>query len=300
MQNNLLIIICGPTAIGKTQLAADLALHFGCEIVSADSRQLFKELNIGTAKPSGEILEKVNHHFISSHSVTDLINAGVYEELCISLLENLFKKNPVQIMVGGTGLYINAVINRMDKLPASDKEIRASLQQVFKEKGIAVLQQQLKLLDKKTFDKIDLSNPNRLMRAIEVCLLTGRPYSEMLNHGKPKRNFNHILIGLNLEREVLYQHINNRVDEMMQQGLMDEVKSLRQFKNLNALQTVGYKELFDFFDGKYSLTETVDLIKKNTRNYAKRQLTWFRKMEGIKWFNPEEKEKMITEITTQL
>lgn len=300
VKKNLLVVICGPTAIGKTQLAIDLAVQFNCEVISADSRQLYKELNIGAAKPSSAQLQKVTHHFIGSHHVSDVINAAFYASECLALLQNLFKKKPVQIMVGGTGLYINAVLNGIDELPESNIEIRINLREIFEKYGIQALQKQLKLLDKKTFEKIDLTNPNRIMRAIEVCLITGKPYSALLQHKKAERPFNYIVIGLNDDRKNIYQRINNRVDDMMKQGLLNETETLKQFRNFNALQTVGYKELFDFLDGKCSIEQAIELIKKNTRNYAKRQLTWFRKMENIQWFGPGDNEKIIAEIKKRI
>jgi tRNA dimethylallyltransferase len=221
------------------------------------------------------------------------MNTGIFESECIALLEKLFSEKNIVVMAGGTGLYINAVINGVDALPESDEELRQQLQQTITEKGIEALQQQLKFLDEKTYRRIDISNPNRLMRAVEVCLLTGKPYSSFLQREKTKRNFIPVLIGLNTERKILYERINNRVDEMMQKGLIEEVKSFQQFKNYNALQTVGYKELFDYLDGKTTYADAVEMIKKNTRNYAKRQLTWFRKSENIHWFALDEKEKII-------
>ena len=278
-----LIVICGSTATGKTDIAIAVAKHFNTEIISADSRQIFRETNVGTAKPSAQQLKEVPHHFINSHSIHDAMNTGIYEDACIALLDNLFAKQGTVVMAGGTGLYINAVLNGIDNLPTSDAHVRNELQLTFNEKGITALQEQLKRLDPVTFSNIDLQNPNRVMRALEVCLVTGKPFSSFLNRKKTERNFKSIVIGIEKNRSELYNGINQRVDKMIEDGLVKEAEELLPLRHLNALQTVGYKELFDYFENKISLPEAIEKIKQHTRNYAKRQLTWFKKTEGIVW-----------------
>ncbi|MBI4945498.1 MAG: tRNA (adenosine(37)-N6)-dimethylallyltransferase MiaA [Bacteroidetes bacterium] len=292
-----LIVILGPTAVGKTVLAIDIAKEFDTEIISADSRQFFREMNIGTAKPNNEELKSVKHHFINSISVHDEYNAGIFEREALKTLETIYQKNGIAVMTGGSGLYINAVCNGFDELPHADKEIRAKIIEMYKLEGIEYLRDTLKKLDEEHYKKIDIKNPHRLIRAIEVCMVTGMKYSEMRvrdkGQGAKERKFAVIKIGLEMEREKLYERINLRVDEMMKQGLLDEVKNLFKYKHLNSLQTVGYKELFDFMEGKIDLNRAVELIKQNTRNFAKRQMTWFRKDKTIKWFDPREKTKII-------
>lgn len=287
-QKNTLIIIGGPTASGKTDIAIEVAKHFKTEIISADSRQLFKELQIGTAKPNEEQLAAVKHHFISSHSIHDEMNTGIYETQCTSLLNNLFKHHKILVMVGGTGLYINAVVNGLDSLPVADKNIRMHLEKELKANGIGFLQKQLLELDPDSYQKIDLQNPARLMRAMEVCLSTGKPYSSFLKKEKTSRNFTCKFWAIDRDRKQLYENIDNRVDNMMRNGLLKEVEKLYAFKNLNALRTVGYSELFDFFENKISLENAIGKIKQHTRNYAKRQITWFKKAEGIRWVSNTE------------
>lgn len=278
-----LIIIGGPTASGKTSLAIEVAKYIRSEIVSADSRQFYREMNIGTAKPNSEQLAEVKHHFINSHSIHDEMNTGIYETECIALLNNLFQKNNQIVMVGGTGLYINAVVNGIDNLPKANSEIRNQLQQQLKKDGIESLQLRLKEVDKISYSKIDLKNPNRLMRALEVYIVTGKPYSSLLKNKKVERDFTVKMFGLERNREMLYKTINERVNDMINNGLLKEVQELYPFKNLNALQTVGYTELFDFIENKTSLEVAIEKIKQHTRNYAKRQVTWFKKTEAIKW-----------------
>lgn len=301
MTKKSLIVVIGPTAIGKTSLSIALAKELNCPVISADSRQFFKEMNIGTAKPSKEEMLGVSHYFIDSHSIFEDYNVGKFENEAIGLLEKLFQKHNVVLMVGGSGLYIDAVCKGFDKLPEANAELREKINSIFESKGMAGLQELLKDLDPAYYTKVDLQNRHRVSRAIEVCLSTGKPYSS-LREGKIKeRNFNCIKVGLNTSREVLYSRINQRVDEMMKQGLLEEVKVLEVHKGLNALQTVGYRELFDHLDKKNDLFSVVELIKQNTRNFAKRQLTWFRKDPGIKWFEPNELEeikKYLLEVDT--
>lgn len=294
-----LIVIAGPTSVGKTDLSIRLAKHFSSEIISADSRQFYKEMNIGTAKPSPRQLKEVRHHFINTLSVTQNYNAGSFETDCLALLEKLFHEHENVIMTGGSGLYINTVLYGVDQLPHADGEIRKSLKEKLAEKGIELLQLQLKQLDPDYFERVDKQNPQRLMRAIEVCLITGKKYSSLLGKKIIRRNFNFVMLGLQLERKTLYERINARVDKMIAQDLAQEVRNLLHCKHCNSLQTVGYKELILHFEGKISLPEAVDLIKKNTRNYAKRQMTWFNKMKEIKWLDADDKfllEKCIKNV----
>jgi len=296
MSINNLIIIVGPTAIGKTALSIALAKTYNCPIISADSRQFFKEMSIGTSKPTTLEMQGVPHYFIDSHSITEEYNVGKFETEAIALLENLFRHNQQVIVVGGSGLYIDAICKGFDELPEADAETRTKINSLLQSEGIEGLQELLKTLDIDYYKTVDLQNPQRLSRALEVCLTTNQPYS-LLRKGKiKKRNFNTIKIGLNTSRNVLYNRINQRVDEMMATGLLEEVKSLQSFKHLNALQTVGYKELFDYLENKTDLKSAVESIKQNTRRFAKRQLTWFQKDKEIKWFEPNELSPIISYI----
>ena len=284
-KENLLITIVGPTAIGKTAVSIQLATHFNAEIISCDSRQFYKEMTIGTAVPSTEELNAATHHFIQNRSIFDAYNVGDFERDALDTLNELFKTNPIVIMVGGSGLYVDAVLNGLDYFPQVKPEIREHLNQVLLTKGIAHLQQQLKALDLETYNSITLDNPQRVIRALEVCIGAGLPYSSFKNKPKEERNFRSIKIGLNADREIIYNRINQRVDTMMHEGLLEEAKTLYPHKNLNALQTVGYRELFSYFDENISKEFAIEEIKKNTRRFAKRQLTWFRKDASIHWFD---------------
>lgn len=284
-KENVLITIVGPTAIGKTALSIALATHFKAEIISCDSRQFYKEMSIGTAVPSAEELHAATHHFIQDRSVFDTYNVGDFERDALDKLHQLFETNTIVIMVGGSGLYVDAVLNGLDYFPKVKPEIRENLNQALLSKGIEHLQQQLKALDLETYNSITLDNPQRVIRALEVCIGAGLPYSSFKNKPKEKRNFTSLKIGLNADREIIYNRINQRVDIMMQEGLLDEAKTLYPHKDLNALQTVGYRELFSFFDGNISKEFAIEEIKKNTRRFAKRQLTWFRKDTSIVWFD---------------
>lgn len=295
-----LISIVGPTAIGKTALAIELARHFNTEIISADSRQFFKEMEIGTAKPDAEELAAAKHHFINSHSVSQLFSTGDFEVEGLKILDQIFGKHDIAIMVGGSGLYINALINGLDEMPEIDLTIREKLNKQFEEEGITAIQKQLAELDPEYFAKVDQQNPQRMIRGLEVFLSTGQKLSSMLSATKKIRPFNIIKIGLNTDRAILYDRINNRVDQMIDKGLLDEVKSLIAFRKYNALNTVGYSEIFDYIDEKISLEEAISAIKQNTRRFAKRQLTWFRRDEEINWFEPNEKEKIINLINQKL
>ena len=298
--NKTLIVVLGPTAIGKTALSIKLARHFKTEIISSDSRQLFKEMKIGTAVPSAEELNSVKHHFIGNLSISDYYNVSKFEKEALQKLDNIFLKNNLAIMVGGSGLYIDAVCKGIDDLPDPDKKLRHEINEIFKSSGIEALQKKLKELDPEYYLIVDLKNPKRLMRAIEVCLQTGKTYTSLRKNKTGKRDFNIIKIGLNCEREKLFDRINLRVDKMINEGLLDEVKELYKHKNLNSLNTVGYKEIFDFLDNKTTFEQAIENIKTNTRRYAKRQLTWFKRDEEIKWFHPTEKNEIILYLSGKI
>lgn len=287
-----IIIIAGPTAVGKTAFAINVAQHFSTEIISADSRQCFKELNIGVAKPSDEELSAVKHHFINSHSVHEEVNAAVFEQYALKAAEEIFAKHDVAVMVGGTGLYIKAFCEGMDSIPEVDAAIREAIISNFKEKGLSWLQEEVQTKDPGFWNIAEQQNPQRLMRALEVIESTGRSITEFRKGKTTEKPFKIVKFGLELPREVLYERINSRVDAMIEQGLVEEVKSLLSCKELNALQTVGYRELFEYFEGKMSLETAIEEIKKNTRHYAKRQMTWFKKDADIHWLDAADKSSM--------
>ncbi len=293
MKNNYLITVVGATAIGKTALSILLANHFNAEIISCDSRQFYKEMNIGTAVPSVEELTAAKHHFIQNRSIIEDYSVGDFERDALAKLEELFKNHNIVIMVGGSGLYANAVINGLDYFPEVDPAIRIQLNNEIEKGNIEVLQQQLKALDEASYATIEIQNPHRLIRALEICIGTGKPYSTFKNKNKKQRNFHTIKVGLTAEREFMYNRINQRVDIMMQQGLLEEVEKLIPHKHLNALQTVGYRELFAYLEGEYSLEFAIEEIKKNTRRFAKRQVTWNKKDSEILWFDSHEKPSFI-------
>lgn len=282
-----LITIVGPTAVGKTSLSILIASYFNTEIISCDSRQFYKEMTIGTAVPEKEELAVVPHHFIQNRSVFEDYNVGTYERDALNVLDTLFKKHNTVVMVGGSGLYVKAVLEGLDDFPKIDPSIRLELKHVLETEGIIPLQDQLKKLDVTTYNTIDIENPQRVIRALEICIGSNLPYSSYTGKLKKKRKFNSIVIGLNGEREKIYERINRRVDLMVEKGLLDEAKKLYPNKELNALQTVGYKELFSFFEEKVTKDEAIQEIKKNTRRFAKRQLTWFNKDASIYWFDFE-------------
>lgn len=301
MKKGNLITVIGPTAIGKTALAIVLAKHFRTEIISADSRQFFKEMSIGTAVPSPEELNAVTHHFIQNLSIQNDYSVGDFERDALIKLKQLFKKYTTAIMVGGSGLYVDAVCKGLDDFPAVDPEIRKNLKSRLAETGILSLQNELKQVDFSTYSQIDLENPQRLIRALEICLASGKPYSSFLSASKSPRAFNSVKIGLNAPREVVYNRINQRVDQMIENGLVDEARRLFPYKHLNALQTVGYKELFSYFGGEINLEFAIEEIKKNTRRFAKRQFTWFKKDEEILWFDySTDPENIINQIEQKL
>ncbi|WGQ08508.1 tRNA (adenosine(37)-N6)-dimethylallyltransferase MiaA [Pedobacter gandavensis] len=298
--NKTLVVIVGPTGIGKTALAIELARHFSTEIISADSRQFFKEMEIGTAKPSQEELNAAPHHFINSHSITTLFSTGDFEIQALQLMEELFKKQDLLIMVGGSGLYIDAVCNGLDDLPDTDLNIREQLKQQQKNEGIESIKQQLKIHDPEYYEKVDQANPQRMVRGLEFFLSTGEKLSSYQTNSKKQRPFNIIKIGLNMDRAALYQRINDRVDQMMDSGLLEEVKGLQEYRKYNALNTVGYSELFDYLDGHTPIEAAVDKIKQNTRRFAKRQLTWFRRDDNTAWFEPNASKAVILHINNAL
>ena len=278
-----LIIIAGPTAVGKTAVAIELARQLKTEIISADSRQFFREMTIGTAKPTVEELGQVGHHFINSHSISESFSVGDFEKQVLALLDDFFRQHDTAILAGGSGLYIKAICEGFDELPPASKQIRDDLNRAFKEQGITCLQEKLRSVDPVYYQQVDLNNPQRLIRALEVALSTGKPFSSYRTAAINKRPFRCLKIGLNLPREILYERINQRVDNMVKEGLIEEARSLLPYRHLNALNTVGYSELFNYFAGMTDLNKAIELIKQNTRRFAKRQLTWFRKDAGIKW-----------------
>ncbi|MGD1946346.1 MAG: tRNA (adenosine(37)-N6)-dimethylallyltransferase MiaA [Croceivirga sp.] len=294
------IAITGPTAIGKTGRAISLAQHFKTEIVSTDSRQFYKEMAIGTAVPSQEELNTCKHHFIQHISVQDAYSVGDFERDALKCINELFKQNDIVVLVGGSALFMDAVLHGMDSFPEVDPSIRKRLNAQYQSEGIVALQTQLKRLDPNHYDKVDLQNPHRLIRSLEVSIATGKPYSSFLGKRTQKRPFSSILIGLHAERELVYERINTRVDLMMEMGLLEEAKSLYIHKDLNALNTVGYKEIFEFLDGNTTLQTAVTEIKKNTRRFAKRQLTWYRKNKMVKWVPYHLKEKDFITAVTEL
>ena len=288
---NYLITIIGPTAIGKTALSIALAQHFGCDIISCDSRQFFKEMKIGTAVPSDEELAAAPHHFIQNKSIFESYSVGDFEQEALTKLDELFQKNNTQIMVGGSGLYVDAVLKGFDDFPDIDDSVRTEINTKYDALGIEYLQEQLQKLDSEYYQKLQtenpqtLQNPQRMKRFVEVCIGSGKPYSSFIGKRKTERNFTPIIIGLEADREIMYDRINQRVDIMMNEGLLEEAQTLYPNKHLNALQTVGYRELFDYFDGKTTLDFAIEQIKMNTRRFAKRQITWFKRTENVSWFD---------------
>lgn len=300
MKNRTVIIIAGPTAVGKTALAVELAQHFHTEILSADSRQCFRELNIGVAKPSVQELELVHHYFINSYSIHDEVNAGVYEQYALQSLDKIFAKNDIAIVVGGTGLYIKALCEGVDEMPAVPASVRDSITNDYEEKGLQWLQQEVKTQDPLFWENAEQQNPQRLMRALEIIRATGQSITAFRKGVKAVRDFNIIKVALELPREELYDRINRRVDIMIHDGLEAEAKNLYGYRSLNALQTVGYSEWFDCFDHKLSRTGAIEKIKTNTRHYAKRQMTWFKKDKEFQWFLPSEKENILSCIKSSV
>lgn len=291
-----LIVVVGPTGSGKSALAVTLAQHYCAPIISTDSRQLYRGMAIGTAQPTADELAAATHYFIADREVEDDFNCGRYEVEALELLERLFAENDYVVAVGGSGLYIQALCDGMDNLPEADETIRESLKLRLENDGLAPLVDELRERDPAYAEKVDLCNPARVMRALEVCITTGRPYSEQRSGDRAERPFNIVKIGTDMPREELYDRINRRVDMMVADGLVEEAHAMYPKRHLNALQTVGYREIFDHLDGKCSLEEAIELIKRNSRRYAKRQMTWFRRDERVGWFSPKDTDKIIEYI----
>jgi tRNA dimethylallyltransferase len=294
---NILLVLLGPTGVGKTDISLEIALRFGVEIISGDSRQFYREMEIGTAVPGEEQLKKIKHHFIKFLSVTDYYSASLFERDVLNLLPELFRKNNIALMAGGSGLYIDAVCNGIDDIPDIDPLIRKKYTRKFNEEGLGSIRVTLKLLDPEYYKKVDLKNYKRIIRALEISETTGLPYSSFLKKEKRERDFRIIKIGLERPRNELYERINKRVDLMISMGLEEEARSLYKLKNLNALNTVGYKEFFDWFEKKISYEKAVELVKRNSRRYAKRQMTWWNKDNEIKWFNADNKVDILDYIS---
>ena len=296
MNTKKLIVITGPTAVGKTALCLDIAEYLSVPIINADSRQLFRELKIGTAAPTSEQQERVRHYFVGTLSIGDYYSASRYEEDVMALLQQLFQLSDYALLSGGSMMYIDAVCNGIDDIPTVDNATRVQMKKRLAEEGLEALVEELKRLDPEHYETVDRQNPRRVVHALEICHMTGQTYTSFRKAIKKQRPFDIIKIGLNRQREELYDNINRRVDYMMDQGLLNEVKALRPYQQTNALNTVGYKELFNYLDGVWNLDEAVERIKGNTRRYARKQLTWFKRDELLRWFNPEDKEQILNHI----
>ncbi|MBQ3212775.1 MAG: tRNA (adenosine(37)-N6)-dimethylallyltransferase MiaA [Alistipes sp.] len=300
MNTKTLIVIVGPTGSGKTDLSIRVAEHYACPIISTDSRQFYRGIPIGTAQPDKEQLERVEHHFIASHELTDDFNCGAYEVAALKRLEELFYKHDTVVAVGGSGLYVKALCEGMDDLPEVEPALRQQLSDRLKREGLEALAEQLRELDPTFYEVVDRKNPARVLRALEVCIATGKPYSALRTGVKRERPFNIVKIGVTMERAVLYERIDRRVDIMVEAGLEQEARKVYPLRHLNSLQTVGYREMFDYFDGSISRDEAIELIKRNSRRYAKRQLTWFGRDGEIEWFLPSETEKIVEYIDSKV
>ena len=292
-----LIVLTGPTAVGKTAVSLDIAKHFGIPVINADSRQIFKELRIGTARPTEAEMEEVKHYFVGTLGIEDYYSASLYEQQVLELLDKEFQSHDYALLSGGSMMYIDAVCDGIDDIPTIDDDTRALMKQRLKEEGLEALVEELKRLDPEYYEIVDRQNPRRVVHALEICVMTGKTYTSFRKRSKKERPFRIIKIGLDRPREELYNRINARVDKMMSDGLLDEVKALYPEKELNALNTVGYKELFDYLDGRWPLEEAVERIKGNTRRYARKQLTWYKKDEQIRWFHPDDKQSIMNYIS---
>jgi tRNA dimethylallyltransferase len=297
---NFLIVILGPTGVGKSELSVEIASYFKTEIISADSRQFYREMKIGTAVPDDNQLHTVKHHFVQFLSVNDYFSSSLFERTVLELLQSLFSKNRIVVMSGGSGMYIDAVCKGIDEIPDIDHAVRNKYNEKFIREGIEILRRELKIVDPEYYAKVDLRNQKRIIRALEIFESTGRKYSEFLTKKDAIRDFSIIKLGLERERDDLYTRINSRIDAMIENGLEDEAKGLFQFRELNPLKSVGYREFFDFFEGKTSREKAVELIKRNSRRYAKRQITWWSRDREIVWFNPEEVKEIISYIENKI
>ncbi|PCH70109.1 MAG: tRNA (adenosine(37)-N6)-dimethylallyltransferase MiaA [Bacteroidales bacterium] len=295
-----LIVLLGPTGVGKTDLSIKIAQHFNTVISSSDSRQVYREMSIGTAVPEKEQLEAVQHHFIHTHSIHDYFSSWECEQQTINLLSTLYKEKDEVLLVGGSMMYIDAVCNGIDEIPTIDPDLRNEIVERTKNEGVESLRMQLKQLDPVFYNQVDLKNTKRVIHAVEICLMTGKPYSELRTNTRKKRDFNIIKVGLNRDRAELYSRINARVDLMMKEGLLKEAQALFEYRHYNSLNTVGYKELFEHFEGNISLDESIELIKRNSRRYAKRQLSWFRRDDEIEWFHPDQEDEVIQYIENKI
>ncbi len=297
-KDKTLVILFGPTGVGKTDLSINLAQNFQSDIFSCDSRQMFKELDIGVAKPETHHLEAVKHHFINNISIHDHYSISKFETDAISALEIYFHNNNIAFMCGGSGMYIDAITNGVDIMPDHDEQIRKDVKEFYEKNGLEAIRFELKRIDPKYYDEVDLKNPQRILRAIEIYRSTGKTFSSFRTHKKAERNFNIVKVGINLDREVLYNRINKRVDIMVENGLVKEARELEQFKGIVPLKTIGYRELFEHFDGEYGLERAIELIQRNSRHYARRQLTWFRRYDDTKWFEPTDEKEIIDYINS--
>ncbi len=294
---NKLIVITGPTAVGKTALTLEIARHYDIPVINADSRQIYKELNIGTASPTPEQLQQAKHYFVSTKSILDYYNASMYEQDVLSLLDYLFHISPIQLLSGGSMMYIDAVCNGIDDIPTIRDDIREEMKRRYEEEGLASLCEDLKRLDPEHYEVVDRQNHRRVIHALEICYQTGKTYTSFRTKTKKERPFQIIKVGLNRERNELYNRINQRVDNMIDDGLVDEALSVYQYKDTNALNTVGYKEIFDYIEGRWSLDEAVERIKGNTRRYARKQLTWYKRDEHVMWFHPSQQTEILNYIS---
>jgi len=294
---NTLIVVTGPTAVGKTALTIEIAKHYGIPIINADSRQIYQELKIGTASPTAEQMQQVKHYFVGTKSITDYYNASIYEQEVVQLLEKLFVDSPVQLLSGGSMMYIDAVCNGIDDIPTVRDDIRNEMKRRYQEEGLDALCEDLRRLDPEHYEVVDRQNHRRVIHALEICYQTGKTYTSFRTQKRKERPFQIVKIGLTRDRQELYDRINQRVDTMMSEGLLDEVRSVSAYRSTNALNTVGYKELFDYIDGRWPLEEAVERIKGNTRRYARKQLTWYKRDEQVTWFHPDQQDKILKFIS---